>query len=169
MSPSRMGGGTMGGTMATAALRQSAGMGLKEGFMRERVLQLEADLKAAGQREGLLETEAMQVREGELRAFLCFFPLGRFSPFHLPPPTNHPAQRSTSCAETCPPTRHASRTCRRTSCAWMWCRGWGRPRLGATTSSRRHGRRRACSRRGARRGGMRGGDGDCRYSWEVHE
>ena len=62
MSPSQMGRGPAGGAAAsTAALRMSTGLGLKEGFMRERVAQLEADLKMAQQREGLLETEAMQV------------------------------------------------------------------------------------------------------------
>ena len=62
MSPSRM-GGPAGAADATMSLRQSigAGLGLKEGFMRERVAQLEADLKMAQQREGLLEAEAMQV------------------------------------------------------------------------------------------------------------
>lgn len=60
-SPSRMGHLPASGAAGTLALRQSGGLGLKEGFMRERVAQLEADLKAAAQREGLLETEAMQV------------------------------------------------------------------------------------------------------------
>ena len=62
MSPSRM-GGPAGAADTTLSLRRSigAGLGLKEGFMRERVAQLEADLKMAQQREGLLEAEAMQV------------------------------------------------------------------------------------------------------------
>ena len=65
MSPSRM-GGPAGAADTTLSLRQSigAGLGLKEGFMRERVAQLEADLKMAQQREGLLEAEAMQVWRG---------------------------------------------------------------------------------------------------------
>jgi hypothetical protein len=45
------------------ALRQSAGDGLKEAFMRERVMQLEAELKSAQQKERVLEAEASQVNE----------------------------------------------------------------------------------------------------------
>ena len=103
------------GAAGTAALRQSGGMGLKEGFMRERVAQLEADLKAASQREGLLETEAMQVGRGT-RCFTSSTPsliipsLPALESSH----TQHTPPRSTSCVGTSQPTRHEWRSYRRT-------------------------------------------------------
>eukprot|EP00955_Chlamydomonas_euryale_P051703 354921-Chlamydomonas_euryale.AAC.22 len=60
------GAGTLGSTLGGSpgrggAARQSAAAGLKEGFMRERVWQLEAELKSALDKEGMLEAEAKQV------------------------------------------------------------------------------------------------------------
>lgn len=51
------------------AERQSAADGLKETFLRERLVQLEAELKAAQRKEGLLETDAKKVSFWCVRAY----------------------------------------------------------------------------------------------------
>ncbi|KAG1672779.1 hypothetical protein FOA52_002767 [Chlamydomonas sp. UWO 241] len=56
-------GGGPGSPGMGAKLRQSAGAGLKDGFMRERVWQLESELKGALEKESMLESEAKQVHE----------------------------------------------------------------------------------------------------------
>lgn len=61
MSPSRLPGSPGAAAMSVALLRQSAAEGLKEGFLRERVHTLEAELKAAQLQQNLLEAEAKQV------------------------------------------------------------------------------------------------------------
>jgi hypothetical protein len=76
MSPGRRMMSAPGVTASTAIaasslVRQSAGAGLRDGFLRERVVMLEDELKAAQKREGLLEEEAKQVglsRGGEDRS-----------------------------------------------------------------------------------------------------